>query len=485
MNTKHEKKFRAAPLEYLTPAQMQEIHAAALEVLAEVGTVMHHAEAVALLEQAGARVQDNNRVFIPQKLVEDALRTAPSSVTIYNRNGDPALVLEGTNVYYGTGSDCPNLLDSFTGERRPFLYKDVADAVRLVDALPHIDFTMSNGLAPDVRPETQYQHKYAAMLRNTVKPQVITAENLKSVRDIADLAACAVGGREALAQKPIFVVYDEPTSPLIHSREALEKLLFLAENRLPINYSPGMMAGGSGPITSAGAITLATAEILAGLVLHQLKQPGAPFVFGAGMSPMDMSSMQPTYSAPEAMVSQAGICQLGRSLYHLPTWGFAGCSASKLADEQAVNEAGSYIMMAAWMGTNLVHDVGYLEFGLTYSFDLLVICDEIIGQVRRMQEGIPVDRETLAVEAIKRVGPGGHFLSDQHTLDHFREHWKPGLTDRQTHDRWQAKGTTTMGQRAKAKIKHILETHKPQPLPPEVEQQIDHILARAETESQL
>jgi trimethylamine--corrinoid protein Co-methyltransferase len=194
---------------------------------------------------------------------------------------------------------------------------------------------------------------------------------------------------------------------------------------------------------------------------------------------MDMLSMQPTYSSPEAMVSQAGLCQIGRCLYDLPTWGFGGCSASKLVDEQAVNEAATYIMMSGLMGTNLVHDVGYLEFGLTYSFDLLVLCDEFIGQVRRMMDGIRVDQENLAVESIKRVGPGGHFLSDEHTLDHFRENWQPDLTDRKTYEEWKGRGSKSMGQRAKEKIKKIFERHRPEPLDPETDAKIDRILKKA------
>jgi trimethylamine--corrinoid protein Co-methyltransferase len=194
---------------------------------------------------------------------------------------------------------------------------------------------------------------------------------------------------------------------------------------------------------------------------------------------MDMQSMQPTYSAPEAMMTQAGLCQIGRCLYELPTWGFGGCSASKLADEQAVNEAATYIMMAGWAGTNLVHDVGYLEFGLTYSFDLLVMCDEFIGQVRRMMEGIRVDKENLAVDSIKRVGPGGHFLSDDHTLDHFRENWQPDLTDRRTYEDWKIRGAKSMGQLAKEKIKKIMESHQPELLSPKVEAEIERVLERA------
>ena len=471
--------FNSNPLEYLSEEQMQQIHSAALQILEDCGTIIHHQKAIDLLHKAGARVANDHRVLIPANLVDAAIRSAPSTVTIYDRNGDAAMCLEERNVYYGTGSDCPYLLDSFSGERRDFLSGDVEDAVRLVDALPHIDFTMSNGLAPDIPAELQYQHKYAIMLRNSTKPQVITAADKTSLNDIVDIAAAAVGGHEALSRKPLFVLYDEPTSPLVHMNEAMEKLMFMAEHNLPTNYSPGIMAGGTSPVTMAGAIAQANAEILAGLAIHQLVNPGAPFIFGAGMSPMDMLSMQPTYSAPEAMMTQAGLCQIGRCLYQLPTWGFGGCSAAKLADEQAVNEAATYIMMAGWAGTNLVHDVGYLEFGLTYSFDLLVMCNEFIGQVRRMMAGIRVDRESLAVEVIKRVGPGGHFLADEHTFDHFRDNWQPDLTDRRTYEDWHSRGSKSMGQLAKEKIDEIRKNHQPVPLSPEVEAEIDRVLERA------
>ncbi|WP_227765236.1 trimethylamine methyltransferase family protein [Zhaonella formicivorans] len=471
--------FNTSKFQTLTQEQMQEIHSASLSILEDIGTVVHHDEAIALLKKAGAYVENGSRVYIPSSLVEWAIRTAPSRVVIYDRNGKPAMFLEGYKVYYGTGSDCPNILDSFTGEKRKFLYKDVEDAVKLCDYLPHIDFVMSMGLISDVRKEVTYQHEYAVMLRNSTKPQTITAADKQSLDDIVEMAAAAVGGREVLSRKPIFVLYDEPSSPLQHSTTALDKLLYMAEHRLPTNYAPGMMAGATGPITMAGAIAQANAEILTGLVIHQLKNPGAPFVFGAGMSPMDMVSMQPTYSSPEAMMEQAGICDMAR-YYQLPSWGFAGCSASKVADEQAILEASQYILMAALCGTNLTHDVGYLEFGLTYSFDLLVMCNEVIGQVKRMMQGICVDKEYLAVDAIRRVGPGGHFLGDEHTFNHFRENWKPDITDRNTYEVWLANGGTTMGQRAKAKIQYILENHKPEPVTSEVDAAIDRILERAE-----
>lgn len=472
------KSFQAPPLEYFTGDQMRTIHSASLEILEDLGVDVHHDEALALLKKAGAFIGQGRRVHIPTALAEWAVRQAPSRVVIYNRRGQATMFLENRNVYFGTGSDCPNLLDGETGQIRDFLSADVADAVRLVDALPNLDFTMSNGLASDFDPKAQYRNVYALMVRNTVKPQVVIAGDRKALKDIIDIAAAVVGGSETLRRKPLFVLYDEPTSPLVHSFEALDKLLFMAEAGLPTNYSPGIMAGGTGPVTMAGAVTLANAEILSGLVIHQLKNPGAPFIFGAGMSPLDMSSGQPTYSAPEAMMTQAGLCQIGRALYQLPTWGFAGCSASKLADEQAAAEAFTYIMAAGWMGSNLVHDVGYLEFGLTYSYELLVMCDEVIGQLRRMMEGITVDREHLAVEAIKRVGVGGHFVSDEHTFEHFRRNWRPVLTDRNSRPTWLDKGGSSMGRRARSRVARLLETHRPEPLPDKVEAEINEILDR-------
>jgi len=445
-----------SPLQFFSPEQLRDIHSGALDILEDVGCELHHAQAAEILKDAGAYV-DGKRVYLPPGMAEQALKSAPSRVLLYDRDGNPAMDLHGRNAYFGTGSDCIYLRDSFTGERRQFSEADMIDAVRLADALPQVDFLMSMGLISEAKPEFQYQQQYANLLKYSSKPQVIVAGDLKSLDDMTELAAAVTpGGREALKRKPRFLLYDEPTSPLVHSFEAMDKLLYAAENRIPVNYSPGMMAGATGPVTLAGAITLAAAEILFGLVVHQLVHPGAPFVFGAGMSNIDMGSIQPSYASPEAMMTQAGLCELGRNLYNLPTWGFAGCCASKVADAQAINEAATYIFMAGLTGTNVNHDLGYLEFGLTYSFDLLVMADESVGQLRRILDGIPLNRETQALDAIREVGLGGNFLNCDHTFDHYRENWTPGVSDRNTFERWTELGATTMEQRCKAKIQKIL-----------------------------
>ncbi len=193
------------------------------------------------------------------------------------------MVLEGRNAYYGTGSDCNNILDTFTGEYRPFAEADMIDAIRLCDALKHVDFVMSMGLLRCAKPEHQYQIQYAAMLKYSKKPQVIIAADGPCLDDIVEIAASVYGGREALKVKPRFVLYDEPTSPLVHSAEAMEKLIYAAENLVPqtmARYDGG--CHGSGYPRRRHRTRDGGSAVR--LVLHQTVNPGAPFVFGAGMS---------------------------------------------------------------------------------------------------------------------------------------------------------------------------------------------------------
>ncbi|AFQ45878.1 trimethylamine methyltransferase family protein [Desulfosporosinus meridiei] len=463
----------------LTEKQAEEIHLASCQILEDTGMVIHHEEAVELLRQAGAHVEKGNRVYFPSSLVKKALQTAPSRVTLYNRQGEAALHLEGSNVYFGTGSDTLNYLDPFTFERRNWTKADVANAIRICDKLPNIDFVMSMGLLSDADPRMINREQYAIMVQNTEKPQVVIAEDGATLQDIIEMAACAVGGKEQLRHKPLFMIYTEPTSPLQHPKESIEKLLIAAENGVPSNFACGGVAGASVPTTVAGALVQANAEALSGLVIHQLKAPGAPFVYGYGNSPLDMRSMQAVYGTPEAVLFQGGAVDLAH-YYQLPSWGYAGCSNSKVCDEQAIAESTMFTLMGALQGCNIMHDVFYMEFGITGSLELLVISNEVIGRTRRLLKGINTDKESLGVEAIKRVGPGGNFLGDEHTAKHFRDNWFTDLSDFNNYENWTADGSKTMIDRARDRIKLILETHQPKPVSEEVKAQIEEILSKAQ-----
>ena len=462
----------------LTDPQKQDIHLAALEVLRRTGIRFYHAGALELLKKAGAFISDGNLVKFPARLVQAALATAPCRVSMCDREGKPAMHLEGNRAYFGTGSDCLNLLDPRTGEHRLFVESDLTEAYRLCDALPNIAFVMSVGLPSDVDPQLTYDVQMLHMLENTVKPIVFVTDDRASCQRAIDMAAVVAGGYEALREHQHILLYSEPSSPLKQSGTAVDKLILMAETELPVVHSPGPQMGAVAPISMAGGLVMSLAEILSSLVVHQLTRPGAPFIFGAGIHHMDMSAMQICYASPEFQLTKAAVAELGR-WYGLPTWGYAGCSDAKVMDEQAAVEAMLSVMMAQLSGGNLIHDVGYMESGLTCSYEMIALTDELVAMTQNLVKGIEVSEATLLVEEIDRVGPGGHYLDANSTLKHFREFWNPGLLDRKTRPVWLKKGGTTLGQRLNARVLKILAEHQPRSLASEVSQKLREILVSA------
>ena len=462
----------------LSDDQLEEIHLATLEVLRRTGVAIKEPQGRELLKKAGCWV-DGERVRIPAHLIEWALRMTPPRVVLCDRNGDPALFLERNKVYYGTGSDTPNVVDPYTGERRRAVLADVANISKVVDYLPHISFLMCMGIASDVNEAISDVYHFQAMTANTVKPIVFTAWSLDNLKDIVAMAEAVAGGAEALQRNPFLALYTEPISPLQHAVEATQKLLWMAEKGLPTVYTMGMLTGAAGPVTSAGGLVQANAELLSGFLMAQLKREGAPLIYGGGVDPMDMRTMIITYGSPEFMLNTAALTDMGR-YYRLPVFSFAGCTDSKVFDQQAALEGGIWMLIAALSGGNLVHDVGYIDNGLTASYEMLVSMDEVAGLVKRIMGGVEVSDETLALDVIDKVGPGGHFLGEDHTYRHFRANWFPKLLDRNNYEAWKEGGSLTLGDRALAKAKEILETHRSQPLAEAVTAQISQIIRRAE-----
>ena len=365
---------RTTQFRVLSDDQIEDIHLAVLEVLERTGIKVHSEEGLAVYKRAGAKVK-GDRVWIPTALVEEALRSAPHRVTLCSRDGSRTVLLEDHKVYYGTGSDCPSIRDSFTGEVRRFLKKDIEDSARISDFLPNIDFHMSLGLMSDVPTETYYRHQYVAMLRHCTKPIVFTSADKTCLADIIEVASANSGGLDELQMNPTLCLYAEPSSPLNHTKNAIEKLLLAAEKRIPVIYTPCPIAGATVPMTLAGALVIAVADSLSGLVAAQFQAPGAPFVMGGVLSTMDMASTIYTYGSPEFSLLEAALTDLSH-FYQLPMFSTAGCSDSKIFDEQAAAEAMMSIFSAALSGANLVHDVGYLENGLIGSYEMLVASDE-------------------------------------------------------------------------------------------------------------
>lgn len=463
----------------LSDEQIQEIHLATLEILERTGSEIKDSRAREMLRKAGARVVDE-RVYIPAHLVEWAVQTAPERVMMCSRTGERSMPLERNKVFFGTGSDTPNTIDPYSRERRRSRANDVKEIARLCDALPNIDFVMSMAIASDKPSQSNYLYGFAGMAAGSSKPMVFTAHDLADMEQIYEMAVAVAGSEDNLRANPFLLHYDEPISPLIHSPNGVAKLIFCAENMVPVTYVTGMLIGATAPATLAGACAMANAECLAALVIHQLAKPGAPFVYGANVVPFDMRNATASYAGPEFVLSNAAFAELSR-FYRLPVWGLAGSADSKLLDAQAGAEAMIAITSAIMARGNLVHDVGYLEYGLTSSMEMILYCTELIEMVRTYAKGITCDDVRLAVDLIHEVGPGGHFLDTDHTVKYFRsEHFMPKLMERRNYDAWAQAGGKEMVDKLNERVLEILESHQPAPLSSTAQEAIDKVLARAD-----
>ena len=450
---------RTPALKLLGESQIVEIHLATMELLRRTGVDVENEQIRDLMAQAGCWV-DGSRVRIPSDLIEWAIRIAPSRVALCRRDGQPALQLEGRKGYYGTGSDTPFVIDVDSGERRPARLQDVKNVARLVDGLANIDFLMCMGIASDAPEMFTDLYHFKAMVENTSKPLVYTAWSRQNLEAIIAMAEAVAGSPEALRRSPFCALYTEPISPLTHAQESCEKLLFIAEKGLPVVYTPGMQIGGTAPVTIAGALVQANAEQLSGLLICQLIRQGAPVICGGGVLFMDMAKGLISYAAPEFMLAMGGLSDLCH-YYGLPIFSFAGCSDAKIFDQQAAAEGALWMMVSALTGGNLIHDVGYLEGGLTASYQMIAAMDEVAGLVKRFMSGIEVTPDSLALPVIDAVGPGGHFIGEDHTFRNFRQNWVPELFDRDSYGDWQEQGGQNLGESANERIRSILADHRP------------------------
>jgi trimethylamine--corrinoid protein Co-methyltransferase len=460
----------------LSEEKCQAIYDAALGIITDVGMTVPHAVARERLGGAGATVEGADLVRIPRELVAKARATVPAMIPVYDRSGELAMQLGGFNSYFGTGSDLMNIYDLETGERRLSVLADVGRMAHLCDALPNIDFIMSSAYPQDVPAYASYLECFRAMVTGTTKPMVMTAAGVDDLEVMWKIACELRGGAEELRAKPYFIQYGEPVSPLMHPVEVLDKLLFCADWGIPLVYAPAPMAGATAPITHAGQIMQGVAESLFGLVVHQLRRPGAPFITGSASGKLDMSTLQTLYNSAERYTTDLGILEMARWM-DIPNWSFAGTSDSQCVDAQAGIDATEVTLLSMQAGANLNHDVGYLDFGLTCAPELVVIVDEIISMNRRVLEGIAVNDDTLAADVVAAVGPGGDFLRTRHTRVHARAlQWKPTLFNRVTRAHWEAEESLDLREKARRKAIGILADHRPQPLPANLKKTMDSLV---------
>jgi trimethylamine--corrinoid protein Co-methyltransferase len=472
----------------LDDAQCQRLHEATLHVLERTGLIVDEPEALELLKRAGAQV-DGTRVRIPERLVSWALELAPRSVTLYRRDGEPALTCGGYEYSFGAGSDCMECWDHRTGERRRAVLSDVVDAARVQDACEHLDFVMSLFTPSDVTPEIMDRYQMAAMLRHSTKPVVyVTLNDMTAHLDVTEMAEAVAGGPDALAARPLVACYKNTLFPLVHNAEAVRTLLDLAGRNLPCIYSPVSTAGTVAPMTVLGSTVVVNAGVLAGLVMAQLKRAGAPYIaIGWAGEALDMRTMVDIFSWPDHRAVYSSLLHW----YGLPMWTLGGVTDSKLPDQQAAAEAALTLLADAVSGGHMIHDIGFMESAYTGSLTQVVLCDDIAGWVKAFLRPVEITDEELGLDVIDQVGPGELFLKHKHTREHARDRWQPQVFDRRSRDEWLAGGAggpAAAGPAggldatavAAARVERILAEHDVPLLPRSVDAAIHAVLERAE-----
>jgi trimethylamine--corrinoid protein Co-methyltransferase len=453
--------------------QIEQIHLATLEVLERTGVVFNHPRALEVLDGAGAWV-DGDRVRIPAWLVEDSIRHAPKRIVLGSRDGARSVVLEGDKSWFGPSLDCIDYLDPVSEERRPFTSDDCRITATVADALPNYTWVMTIGMAADTEADIADRVIARQVLTYCEKPFVFCCKDVASARDIYEMALLIVGDEEKFKRTPTLVHYSEPISPLSYFGPAVEKIIFCAETGIPVINFPAPQTGGTSPATFAGTIVQGSAESLSGLVLAQLVRPGAPFIYGAFTTIMDMKTTIFSYGAPEMSLMVAAVSQMAQ-YYKLPFFGTAGCTDAKFPDPQAAAEVAFSCLSSALVGANLVHDAGsWIDHGSLVSPAFMVLVNEVLDMVKQYMRGIPVNEETLAIELIDRIGPGGHYLDEDHTMRHFRDVWYPNLFDRTIYDVWQQQGAKRFEERLREKTLQAMD-HKPAALSSEIVKELDRM----------
>ncbi len=448
-------------MQLLTRTKLNKIDAAGRELLDRVGIKILDQELCRRLHQTGARIDfDNLRVRMPDSWLDRQLAMAPRQFTLYSRNGADDLLLGAKRVHFGNGGRVFQILDLQTGDMRPTLLRDIADTAALVEELPHIRFFIIPCQAHDLAAEAYHLNDFFQAISHTTKHVMGGCDHLTGVRQMHQLAAIVAGDAEALRRRPFVSVITNPISPLTIDGQTLKIVEFCARNGIPLTCAPAPIAGATAPATLGGVLSQLHAEALATIALTQFFKPGAPILYGAVPSTMDLRTMNLAIGSVETSMLNTAAVALAHK-YKLPIYASAGLTDSKLPDVQAGFEKGVSTLLVGRSGADFIHlAAGMLDSGNAIALEQYVIDNEILGMIHRILRGIDITRETLAVDCIEAVGPGGNFVMEDHTIDHMMDQFfYPDLSVRMPYDLWKDKDKPTPLSRAREKVDLILAGH--------------------------
>ena len=471
--------FHSPHLRILSDNQIRNVYQATLACLQRTGVEVHNQEARRLLNDAGANIDEHRVRFHPQ-IIETALADAPKAFTIFGRNQKWDMSIEPGQVRFGPGPTCTYFLDPETGEKRKTQKSDPMLTARVCDALDNIDYVMSLGLIDNVTSSLASVYEFAQMITHTNKPILGWAFKKEHLEDIYKIASVVSGSEEAFQERPSFGFFSTWQAPLTHTDDDLANCLWAVEKNIPVIYIGGGVAGLSAPVTGAGLLVSNLACMLSGMAIFQLKKPGAPVCLGSIPAPIDLRTARVAYGGPEMSLYSAAISEVTQFL-GVPFMGTAGASDSKVMDLQAAIESTLQVVLSQLSKTNMVHDAGFLDCADIGSLEMLVMTNEIISHAKRIARGFEISADTLMLDLIDDVGPGGSFIATTETATRCREEtFTSDLMDRNAWATWQENGAETMLERIQSKLAYILSQPPSIQMPKEILDRISTVIKEAE-----
>jgi len=461
--------MKTARFEVLSQSEVEQIHAASMVVLSEVGVKVDYKTARDLFREAGARVDEAEQmVYLSEGMVREALDKAPKQFTLYGSDPEFQLVIGGGQVNFAALGTPTSIIDLDSGEVRPTTFADTVRHIQLINGCENIHNSQMDIWPNDIPMTTIHSESIWAWAHNSRKPFGMGCYGYLPTLDMMRLMAIVVGGKTELQRRPRFFSICSVVSPLQMTQMQVEGLLICADYGQPLAMSPEAIAGATAPATLAGLLVQQNANILTHITLAQIFRPGTPVLYGSVSTVANMRTGAVMLGAVETGLISAASSQLAR-YYGLPIRSVGGTSESKLEDLQAGIERSFTLLQAVLAGVDFITCAGTLDSTMMESDALLILDDELCGSALRIAAGINVDKDSLALDLIKRVGSSGNYLAQPHTARHFRqEHFMPNLMIRDAYETWQNQGRKSTLDLAKERARKILEQHQPRQLDPQV-----------------
>lgn len=473
---------KGGQLKFLSEEEVYDIYLGALDILQNTGVRVRESSVLKAMRAAGCLI-DGEMVKMPAHLVEEAIRRSPSRFTIYGRDPNTKVRMEDSKVYFQPMIGRLNILDAKTGKKRRTTLKDVANLVKIADALPHYHILHSGAIMPHIEgipDEVSHVHGYLASVKNSSKVIKGTCRGKAKAIDCIRMASALAGGEKKLRESPNLYTTYNVISPLEHGREMLEGLIEYVKYGLPVDVTSEPQMGATSPVTLAGTLAQQTAEVFSGIVIAQVLNPGTPVFFGTCGAAMDMRYGTIALGGVEGGLLNVAHAQIAQ-FCQIPSRGTGANTNSKTLDFQAGYEKAMTLFMPAMAGINMVFYPGTIEHAETISLESLVLDHEICGAVSRALKGIAVNEDTLALDLVDKVQSGGTFLKERHTIDYLQtEIYTPELVDRRRREDWEMEGSKDLADVAKEEVQRILAEHKPLPLKGKAEGELVQIVKEVE-----